>query len=444
MSIGARRISPEQGPPLAVPLGFFTVAPLALAAAGVLLVVHGGSALSARDEPRTLALVHLGTIGFLLMVMVGALYQLVPVIGGTPIRRVRQAHLVLGLLAAGGTAFVVGLATGGVLSFRIAGALLLPGLLLFLGRAGQALWAAGSGNDSLNGLRLALLGFVTALSLGGSLLVGRAGLFWVEDWGRWVIAHAGIALLAWVGLLISAVSWQVLPMFYLSAPFPAWLRRLELGLTAATLIATPLALLLSEELEPLLFALAPGALAVGALHPAAVVGLLLRRKRRKVGHSVRAWYAASVAAPAALLAAAMAAFGDDRRWAVLFGWLALVGWAGATVHGMLARIVPFLIWFHDNAAAVGERPVPMLRELLPEGQLLVGLSIHAAALFIGALAIATRSDALARLTGGLLVGTAAAVLALVVGPTIRSRRWRNARPRAATLASTIGTVSRRS
>ena len=36
--------------------------------------------------------------------------------------------------------------------------------------------------------------------------------------------HAGWALIGWVGLLVAAVAWQVVPMFSITAPYPRWLR----------------------------------------------------------------------------------------------------------------------------------------------------------------------------------------------------------------------------
>ena len=105
-------LSLDQAPPLAVPVTFFVTAPVAAFAAGVLLLVEGSAALTSSWLPQTLALTHLGTLGFLAMVMLGALYQLIPVVAGSRVRGVRSAHAVHVLLSLGLVGLVTGLMAG--------------------------------------------------------------------------------------------------------------------------------------------------------------------------------------------------------------------------------------------------------------------------------------------------------------------------------------------
>ncbi|MHB0982634.1 MAG: hypothetical protein ACYC02_04540, partial [Thiobacillus sp.] len=73
-----------QAPPYSLPLRFFLTAPLfLLAAAG--LIVWAPEALASRWTPYTLALTHALTLGFLAMVMLGALLQMLPVVAGSSI-----------------------------------------------------------------------------------------------------------------------------------------------------------------------------------------------------------------------------------------------------------------------------------------------------------------------------------------------------------------------
>ena len=97
-------IQPEQGPPLTIPLAFFVMAPLAVAAAGLILLSHD-FVFVWRGLPATLAIVHLATLGFLTSVMLGASYQILPVVG-SPVPLVRMGHLVHLFLVAGVIALV--------------------------------------------------------------------------------------------------------------------------------------------------------------------------------------------------------------------------------------------------------------------------------------------------------------------------------------------------
>ena len=96
-------LSFDQAPPLAVPPRFFLTAPLFLMLAGFLLLWQGEAALASRWAPATVALVHLFTVGFLLQVMLGALFQLLPVAVGARIKNPRSiARIVHPLLRAAG------------------------------------------------------------------------------------------------------------------------------------------------------------------------------------------------------------------------------------------------------------------------------------------------------------------------------------------------------
>jgi hypothetical protein len=84
----------SQAPPLSIPASFFLTAPVALVAAGILLMTLGSLALTTAWALPTLMLTHLGTLGFLSAVMLGALYQMTPVVAGSPVPGIRAAHAV--------------------------------------------------------------------------------------------------------------------------------------------------------------------------------------------------------------------------------------------------------------------------------------------------------------------------------------------------------------
>ena len=94
-------LSLDQAPPLRIPVAFFTAAPLWLLAAAALLLVLGDAVWTSRWNPETLALTHVLTLGFLGNVMLGALYQMTPVVAGERIRGVKSAYLVHLLLNLG-------------------------------------------------------------------------------------------------------------------------------------------------------------------------------------------------------------------------------------------------------------------------------------------------------------------------------------------------------
>ena len=154
-------LSLEQAPPISVPLRFFLTAPLFLLGAGLLLLAYGPEALASRWSPVTLALTHLLTLGFLGMIMWGAMMQMLPVLAGSPVPAVLGASGVSHLLLGGGVvALVVGFLLGSPLALSLALGALAAGVGLFVLVVALALWRAPAANATITAMRYALLGLL--------------------------------------------------------------------------------------------------------------------------------------------------------------------------------------------------------------------------------------------------------------------------------------------
>ena len=99
-------LSLEQAPQLSIPASFFLTIPIGVLVAGCIMLVAGISSLSSPWMPQALALAHAGTLGVLAMGMIGALYQMTPVIAGSAVPYTRFAHIVHALLLAGLAGFI--------------------------------------------------------------------------------------------------------------------------------------------------------------------------------------------------------------------------------------------------------------------------------------------------------------------------------------------------
>lgn len=410
----------DQGPPLSIPLSFFVMGAIALASAGILLSAAGGAALSSRYMPQAMMLAHLGTIGFLGSVMLGALYQMIPVVAGAPVPAIRVAHGVFIGWVVGLGALLWGFQTGAAWAFQTATIVLGAAMVAFLAPTALALVRAPTRSETVSGMRLAVSALAVVAVIGVLLALGRSGVSTVSSWMPWLYAHLGIGTTIWIGGLIAAVSWQVIPMFYLAPEPPRWVRRLTLALMGSSALLVLVAVAISSDQRWVGWSFAPVAAAIWIIHPASTLRLVSKRRRRRPDASLTFWKLGLVcAAPTCLVAVALQ-FSHEPRLPLLFGWLALWGWAGAIVHGMLGRIVPFLIWFHRYAALVGRAPVPPMRRLLPDKRLRVGFWLHLATLIGGCAAIASGLDAVARLTGVLLAATGG-WLAFCIGAALRRR-----------------------
>lgn len=158
----------------------------------------------------------------------------------------------------------------------------------------------------------------------------------------------------------------------------------------------------------------PAAVVIWLLHPALILRNISQRKRKRSDASLLFWKTGLGIAMLIIPIAAAVLFLPEPRWQVLFGWVAIWGWAGLIMHGMLGRIVPFLVWFHRYSARVGLEPTPSMRSLLSQQRIKTGFVLHLSSVVLGAIAILAQADWLARLTGLLLVATAISLASMLI------------------------------
>lgn len=421
MSAGFEGLRTDQGPPLAVPVGFYALAPVAMAATGLLMIGVGGAGLGSRWAPAAIAATHLGTLGYLAAILLGSLFQIAPVVAGAPVPGARFAPALVAVWAVGVGALVTGFLTGRAAWLGGGATALGMGLAIVLIAAGLALARTPTRSPTVTGLRIALGGLFGVAALGELLASARAGAI-VLPTSLLVTAdaHAALGALVWVGGLVAAVSWQVVPMFYLAAPLPPWAQRATLVGVGASAVALPIVGLVATDLRWVAAAAAPAAIAVLVLHPALTARALLGRRRRRPEGSVSFWLAGLACAPIVLGLAIGAWLGSDPRWALALGWVAIWGWGGLITHGMLCRIVPFLVWFHRFSPHVGLVPVPSVKGLLPDARVQAAFVAHVGAVALGLGAIATGWDLLVRLAGVVMV-VAAGGLAVNLGKVLSAR-----------------------
>ena len=414
-------LSLDQAPPLSIPASFFLTIPIGVLLAGYIMISTGVASISSPWMPQALALTHAGTLGVLAMGMIGALYQMTPVIAGTPVPFTRIAHMVHALLLAGLAGFAWRLLGGPAIAMSVAIVCLSIALLAFLLPLGWALLRSPTKDETVRGMRLAVVSLAVITLTGLAMARAYASYMFPENRMLWMQIHLTLALLGWVGGLIMAVSWQVIPMFYLASTASKTTMRWFFALLLAGLVLPLLSVFANTEFNSFLspsrlaaIGALPAATVIWLLHPALILRNISRRKRKRSDASLLFWRAGLGTALLIIPVAVAALLLPDPRWQLLFGWLTIWGWAGMIMHGMLTRIVPFLVWFHRYSPRVGFEPVPSMRSLLPQQRIKTGFILHLSSVALGVIAILTQADWLARLTGVVLVATAISLASMLI------------------------------
>jgi hypothetical protein len=408
----------DMAPPALLPLCFLLTAPVALCVAGSLVLWMGGELVLSSWAPTTLSLTHLFTLGFLTMAMMGTLYQLAGVVGGGAVPGMRLAYLVYALYIASVVVLIWGMATMSTVAFFYAIGSLGIGVLLFTIQIGTALARAKKNNEAVTALWAALVCFFFAASTGLWMAHGYGGMAFPGPRDLWIQVHLSVALLGWIGGLIIAMSWLLLPYLHgVAAPSLPWRRWLRRSTTFGALLPVVLILLQYFDVaslagrslrEAAAVLTLPAVIAVWGVHPALCAAGLRSGIGEAVGVSF--WRAGLLAAPVTAVAAAASFLLPEARWQLLFGWLAIWAWAGMIVHGLLLRLVPFLTnerppsLEHSGAAPSGAQRRDQ------EVRARIGFALHLTSIGLGVIAIVTGLDPFVRATGLALFATGAWLL----------------------------------
>lgn len=366
-----RALSFNSSPPVSVPLRLLLSAPVFVVLAALLLLWWGPVALASRWTAPVLALTHLFTLGVLASAMAGAMMQILPVATGINVLAPRLTSVAVHVLLSLGTLALV----GGFLSahtwlFHMA-LTLLGGALLWLIAAGTGgLWryrrqaTKGSG-EILVGTRFALAALLATLILGALLAANWAG--WLSISKQITDLHGMWGLLGWVGLLLIAMAYQVIPIFQVTELYPKAMTRWLTPTLFVLLTAYTVNLLVDSPIQweaGRLIAIV--LLAAYTLFAITTFQLLWTRKRPQADTTTLFWRTAmvSLAACAPVWLLHIAEVGD---YTVTLGMLFIVGFAWSAINGMLYKIIPFLLWYHlQKDLTVALRVVPKVKQIIPD------------------------------------------------------------------------------
>ena len=372
-------------PPVHIPMRFFLTAPWFGMLAAMVVVFSGPGLWTSQWNPALIGLTHLITLGFVTMIMLGALFQLLPVLSGEHIPGGSLLAFSVHLLMVAG---VLCLSAGFV--FReyplsgVAAVILVMALAGFSVAIGSKLISHIAGGDSIRAMRLAIAALLVTLGLG--CYRALAYLYPLVFTLNLTMLHISWALLGWVMILVMGISFQVIPMFQVTPDYPPGLTRV-----IPPLIFTGLLLLLVVQ-EPVAVAGLVMVMGVAVqIYAGFSLRLLQHRKRRLRDVSVRFWQLGLWCLILAvllfwlvfLLPGVAGPAMTSARGFLLVGVLIIPGFACSVIMGMLQKIVPFLAFLHlqrhcsANIRAI--RSLPNMHDFISTARSLWLLRIHAVA-----------------------------------------------------------------
>jgi len=402
MSAAARTTAPHHkapslagfsphAPSVTLPLRFMVTGMLALLVGVSLLVLRPVMLATYHYNQYVIATTHLFVLGWICTIVMGAMYQLVPVALETKLYSEKLAAWQFAFHLVGFTGMVWMFWTWNMKQVGHFGSVLLVGVGLFVYNIARTLLRVPRWNVIATAVASALVWLSLAVSVGLTLAVGKCsyeaasgpasgGPLGVFLHGLKAIAaftarfdqigamhaHAHLGVVGVFIMLIVGISYKLVPMFTLSDIQSSRRARASVTLLNAGLLGVFVAILLRH---PLKFAFALLVVAGLACYGLEIVAILRARKRRSLDWGLKSFLTAiSLLAPLSILALVLSWPGLPLttltgRLENVYGFLGLAGVVSFAIMGMFYKIIPFLVWYGSYSTQIGLRKVPSLADL---------------------------------------------------------------------------------
>ncbi len=302
---------------------------------------------------------HLFMLGFVMMVIFGAMAQLVPVALETGHVAVDLYYAIFPLLLIGTIGMVLGFWIN-IDLLPFAGLLVLTAMIIFAGETFFTLKKVKEKNLTTKTVKWSniflllgiLTGFILALALNGKVAL-NVDLF--------LKAHIFMVIGGYVMLTIIGLSLILLPMFSLAHGFS----QKDVEIAFKLVLIGVLVVFLGAVIR-LSFIMYIGYFVniVGVIFYLKQVWIIYKLRVRK---ELDIWLKSMLFAYGSLIFATILAIiyfiSSYEKFLIGAIWFLLLGFISFMITGHLYKIVPFLVWFERFAPLVGKKRVPMLHEM---------------------------------------------------------------------------------
>lgn len=345
--------------PAAVVVPFYLYAAAGFLVSTVLLFASADSFSHHFFNPAVLAITHSMALGWATMIILGASYQLLPVLTERSLWSVKLAQWSFVLAAIGIPLLVYGFYTFNMgWPAKWGGRLVLLSVLLYLINIAKSSRTDRKLNVHACFITTAAVWLFVTVFFGLALVYNFTRPFLSKDILAYLPLHAHAGLLGWFLLLIIGVGSRLIPMFLISKHEDKKRLWIIYGLINGGLIYFLFSFYLDEKFAVIL--------------PVCMIGLALllfagyiyrvwkTRIRKKVDQPMRVSLlsVAMMLVPLCCLVIASAWWISNQqqtRVVLLYGFIIFFGWLTSIILGMTFKTLPFIIWnkcYHDKAGVV--------------------------------------------------------------------------------------------
>ncbi len=355
----------------------------------LILLINNDSIIGFHFQPKVLAITHIATLGWITMIIFGAMFQLVPVVLHVKIFSERLAEINFWIFAAGITGLVYGFWHFKTGTFLTTFAIILNvAFFLFAANIILSMRKMKEWNFTATHIAAALF-YLIITAIAGLLLAINLGHPFIKiSHLQYLNLHAHTAFIGWVLMIIMGVVYNLIPMFSLSHGYSITPGKYSFAAINVGLLGIN-AVMHSPELN-IMFYIFSIIIALGIILFIYQVYLIIQKRMRKkldigLKHTVVSFAILAVVTVLGIILTITNA-SEIPNLTLVYGFLILFGFISILIIGQMYKIVPFLVWYHRFGSRVGKEKVPMLRDLYNEnigmyGFYLMIISIPAIAVF---------------------------------------------------------------
>jgi len=354
-------ITREFAPPFKLIAPYFIIGTIFYALSNFLLFGVDITNISTSQDMNIISWTHLFLLGFVIMVIFGAMAQLIPVVLEKGHFSVDFYYIIYPLLGVG----VLLMAYGFINSFLLlsfGGGMVLISMFVFSVETFLTLKSVEKFDIVTTSVVLSniflsigvVVGFIMALTFAGFLSADVSSL---------LKAHVYLIIGGYVLITIMSFSYILIPMFGLSHGFSKTPLHVAIWMQSFAVIVVFISSLLQNEF---LSNLGYFFSFISVLIYFYLIFLIDKTRARKQNDM----YIISLFIGFLFFALSVVFGGlyvalSDEIYAMLSGWLLFVGFFGFLISGHLYKIVPFLVWYERFSPLVGKQKVPMLSDMVP-------------------------------------------------------------------------------
>ncbi|WP_029520728.1 hypothetical protein [Persephonella sp. IF05-L8] len=309
------------------------------------------------------AIVHIQLLGFVMMIIFGALYQLIPVALEVPVFSFKLGYLQFYIYLTGIIIFVISLIYGNLFFLLPVGATFLYlSMSIFIFNFFMSLKNLEKFDITSKFLITANISLLIGISLGIFLSLNFF-TGWVSDIFRLVVTHIIFTLLGFIPMVVMGVSMVLLPMFSLAHKFNDKYINIAFYLMVIAVFGFGLGFLFTGSNYILVSGIYLILLGM-VFYLLQVYEIYSKRPRRTKDIGMDTMFYSHFILILSIITGLFIPFMEKAIY--LFGISLIFGFFPVLIYGSMFKIVPFLTWFHRFSSLVGKKKVPMLADMLPQ------------------------------------------------------------------------------